>query len=173
MLIRAIDTAEVTDALQFGAYGILSKDSGNRRNEMVHGGERLHATQVLRYHRSGDADSPQIVAGQIHGGIAQGVAQALWEEAVHDEDGNLVTGSMVNYLVPSAAELPSYELGATSTPSPSNPLGAKGVGETGTIASTAAVMNAVIDALVPFGVTDLDMPATPERVWRALEEAKT
>jgi carbon-monoxide dehydrogenase large subunit len=121
----------------------------------------------------GNVINPTVVAGQIHGGIAQGVAQALWEEAVYDEDGNLVTGSMVNYLVPSAAELPSYELGATSTPSPTNPLGAKGVGETGTIASTAAVMNAVIDALVPFGVTDLDMPATPERVWRALEEART
>jgi carbon-monoxide dehydrogenase large subunit len=121
----------------------------------------------------GTVINPTVVAGQIHGGIAQGVAQALWEEAVYDEDGNLVTGSMVNYLVPSAAELPSYELGEAVTPSPTNPLGVKGVGETGTIASTAAVMNAVIDALVHFGVTDLDMPATPERVWRALEEAKT
>jgi len=121
----------------------------------------------------GTVINPQVVEGQIHGGVAQGIAQALWEEAVYDEDGNLVTGSMVNYLVPSAAELPSYELGATTTPSPTNPLGVKGVGETGTIASTAAVMNAVIDALVPFGVTDLDMPATPERVWRALEEART
>jgi aerobic carbon-monoxide dehydrogenase large subunit len=117
--------------------------------------------------------NPTVVEGQIHGGVAQGVAQALWEEAVYDEDGNLVTGSMVNYLVPSAAELLSYELGRTETPSPTNPLGVKGVGETGTIASTAAVMNAVVDALVPFGVTDLDMPATPERVWRALEEART
>ena len=121
----------------------------------------------------GTVINPQVVEGQIHGGVAQGIAQALWEEAVYDEDGNLVTGSMVNYLVPSAAELPSYELGATTTPSPTNTLGVKGVGETGTIASTAAVMNAVIDALVPFGVTDLDMPATPERVWRALEEART
>ena len=97
----------------------------------------------------------------------------LHERIVYDEDGNLVTGSMLNYLVPSAAELPSYELGATATPSPTNPLGVKGVGETGTIASTAAVMNAVVDALAPFGVTDLDMPATPERVWRAIEEART
>ena len=121
----------------------------------------------------GTVINPRVVEGQIHGGVAQGIAQALWEEAVYDEDGNLVTGSMVNYLVPSAAELPSYELGATTTPSPTNTLGVKGVGETGTIASTAAVMNAVIDALVPFGVTDLDMPATPERVWRALEEART
>jgi carbon-monoxide dehydrogenase large subunit len=121
----------------------------------------------------GTVINPMVVEGQIHGGVAQGVAQALWEEAVYDEDGNLVTGSMVNYAVPSAAELPSYELGRTETPSPTNPLGVKGVGETGTIASTAAVMNAVVDALVPFGVTDLDMPATPERVWRAIEEART
>jgi carbon-monoxide dehydrogenase large subunit len=117
--------------------------------------------------------NPKVVEGQIHGGVAQGIAQALWEEAVYDEDGNLVTGSMMNYLVPSAAELPSYELGRTETPSPTNPLGVKGVGETGTIASTAAVMNAVVDALVPFGVTDLDMPATPERVWRAIEAARS
>src|SRR5712691_7002808 len=121
----------------------------------------------------GTVINPKVVEGQIHGGVAQGIAQALWEEAVYDEDGNLVTGSMVNYMVPSAAELPSYELGRTETPSPTNPLGVKGVGETGTIASTAAVMNAVVDALVPFGVTDLDMPATPERVWRAIEAART
>ena len=119
----------------------------------------------------GNVINPLIVDGQVHGGITQGVAQALWEEAVYDEDGNLVTGSMLNYLVPSAAELPSYELDRTVTPSPSNPLGVKGVGETGTIASTPAVVNAVIDALSHFGVTDIDMPTTPERVWRALEEA--
>jgi carbon-monoxide dehydrogenase large subunit len=118
----------------------------------------------------GKVINPNIVAGQIHGGVTQGVAQALFEEAVFDEDGNLVTGSMVNYLVPSAAEVPSFELGSTETPSTTNPLGVKGVGETGTIASTAAVMNAVVDALSPRGVTDIDMPATPERVWRAIEE---
>jgi aerobic carbon-monoxide dehydrogenase large subunit len=114
--------------------------------------------------------NPTVVAGQIHGGITQGVAQALFEEAVYDEDGNLITGSMVNYLVPSAAEVPFFELGSTETLSPTNPLGAKGVGETGTIASTAAVMNAVVDALSNRGVTNIDMPATPERVWRAIEE---
>jgi carbon-monoxide dehydrogenase large subunit len=118
----------------------------------------------------GKVINPNVVDGQIHGGVTQGVAQALWEEAVYDEDGNLVTGSMVNYLVPSAAELPSFELGRTETPSTTNPLGVKGVGETGTIASTAAVMNAVVDALATRGVTDIDMPATPERVWRALKE---
>jgi carbon-monoxide dehydrogenase large subunit len=116
----------------------------------------------------GNVINPMVVDGQVHGGIAQGVAQALWEEAVYDADGNLVTGSLTNYLVPSAAELPSYELDRTVTPSPTNPLGVKGVGETGTIASTPAVVNAIVDALSPHGVTDIDMPASPERVWRAI-----
>jgi carbon-monoxide dehydrogenase large subunit len=120
----------------------------------------------------GTVINPMIVDGQVHGGIVQGVAQALWEEAVYDEDGQLVTGSLLNYLVPSAAELPSFELDRTETPSPTNPLGVKGVGETGTIASTPAVVNAVLDALEPFGVTDIDMPTSPERVWRAIQEAK-
>ncbi|MGH3105143.1 MAG: xanthine dehydrogenase family protein molybdopterin-binding subunit, partial [Gaiellaceae bacterium] len=119
----------------------------------------------------GTVINPQIVDGQVHGGIAQGIAQALFEEAVYDEDGNLMNGSMVGYMVPSAAELPSFELARTETPSPTNPMGVKGVGETGTIASTPAVINAVIDALAPLGVTDIDMPATPERVWRAIQEA--
>ncbi len=121
----------------------------------------------------GNVINPMIVDGQVHGGITQGVAQALWEEAVYDENGNLLTGSLLNYLVPSAAELPSYELDRTVTPSPTNPLGVKGVGETGTIASTPAVINAVVDALSHLGVTDIDMPATPERVWRALQEARS
>jgi carbon-monoxide dehydrogenase large subunit len=121
----------------------------------------------------GKVINPAIVDGQVHGGIAQGVAQALFEEAVYDEDGNLVTGSMVEYVIPSAAELPSFELGRAETPSTTNPLGVKGVGETGTIASTAAVMNAVVDALSPYGITNLEMPATPERVWRAIAEAKS
>jgi carbon-monoxide dehydrogenase large subunit len=105
----------------------------------------------------------------VHGGVAQGIAQALYEEAVYDEGGNLATGSMVNYLVPSAAELPSFEVDRVAAPSPTNPMGIKGVGETGTIASTAAVMNAVVDALQPFGVADVEMPASPERVLRAIE----
>ncbi|HEX7255593.1 MAG TPA: xanthine dehydrogenase family protein molybdopterin-binding subunit [Gaiellaceae bacterium] len=119
----------------------------------------------------GTVINPTIVDGQIHGGITQGVAQALFEEAVYDDAGNLVTGSMVNYLVPSAAELPAFELDRTESPSPTNPLGVKGVGETGTIAAPAAVMNAVADALSPFGITDIEMPASPERVRRAIEEA--
>jgi len=117
----------------------------------------------------GTVVNPTIVDGQVQGGIAQGVAQALWEEAVYDDDGNLLTSNMLTYLVPSAAEFPRFELHRTETPSPTNPLGVKGVGETGAIASPAAVMNAVIDALAEDGITDIDMPATPERVWRALE----
>jgi aerobic carbon-monoxide dehydrogenase large subunit len=129
------------------------------------------AADLVRYVAVDDVGTvinPTIVDGQVHGGIAQGVAQALYEEAVYDEDGNLVTGSLVNYLVPSAAELPSFELDRIETPSPTNPLGVKGVGETGAIASPAAVMNAVVDALSTYGVADIQMPATPERVWRAI-----
>jgi carbon-monoxide dehydrogenase large subunit len=116
----------------------------------------------------GNQVNPLIVEGQVHGGIAQGVAQALWEEAVYDDDGNLRTATLADYLVPTAAELPSFDLGSTVTPSPSNALGVKGIGEAGTIASTPAVMNAVIDALRPFGVRDIDMPASPMRVWAAV-----
>jgi carbon-monoxide dehydrogenase large subunit len=101
------------------------------------------------------------------------VAQALYEEAIYDDDGNLLTSNMVTYLVPTAAEFPRWELHGTVTPSPTNPLGVKGVGETGAIASPAAVMNAVVDALAEDGITDIAMPATPERVWRALEEVRT
>jgi carbon-monoxide dehydrogenase large subunit len=129
------------------------------------------AADLVRYVAVDDVGTvinPAIVDGQVHGGIAQGIAQALFEEAVYDEDGNLITGSLVNYLVPSAAELPSFELDRTETPSPTNPLGVKGVGETGAIAAPAAVMNAVVDALAPYGVEDVAMPATPERVWRAI-----
>ncbi len=131
--------------------------------------------ELLRYvavDDCGNQVNPLIVEGQVHGGVIQGVAQALWEEAVYDDAGNLLTSTLVDYLVPSAAEVPSLELGHTTTPSPSNPLGVKGIGEAGTIASTPAVMNAIVDALQPFGITDIDMPATPERVWRALQHAQ-
>jgi len=120
----------------------------------------------------GTVINPQIVDGQVQGGITQGIAQALWEEAVYDEEGNLLTGSMVSYLVPSAAEAVDAEIDRVSAPSPTNPLGVKGVGETGTIASPAAVMNAVVDALAPFGITDIPMPAKPDRVWAAIQEAQ-
>jgi aerobic carbon-monoxide dehydrogenase large subunit len=126
------------------------------------------AIRILRYVAVDDCGTrinPMIVDGQLHGGIAQGIGQALFEEAVYDEAGQLRTGSLVDYLVPTAADLPSFELGATFTPSPVNPLGTKGIGEAGTIASTPAVINAIVDALEPFGVKDVAMPATPQKVW--------
>jgi carbon-monoxide dehydrogenase large subunit len=116
--------------------------------------------------------NPLIIEGQVHGGLAQGIAQALFEEAVYDDAGNLTTGTFVDYTPPSAADLPSFTTERTETPSTTNPLGVKGVGEAGTIASTPAVINAIVDALRPFGVNDIRMPATPERVWRAIRDAK-
>jgi aerobic carbon-monoxide dehydrogenase large subunit len=120
----------------------------------------------------GNVVNPLIVDGQLHGGIAQGIAQALFEEAVYDADGNLVTTTLADYLVPSAADLPTFVTDRTQTPATSNPLGVKGVGEAGTIASTPAVVDAVIDALRPLGVTDVEMPCTSQRVWRAINQAK-
>jgi carbon-monoxide dehydrogenase large subunit len=116
--------------------------------------------------------NPMIVEGQIHGGIAQGVGQALWEGAVYDDQGQLLTGSMMDYAVPKAEFFPKFELAMTETPTSVNPLGVKGIGETGTIASTPAVYNAVADALAPLGVKTINMPLTPERVWRAIREAR-
>ncbi|MEW6637822.1 MAG: molybdopterin cofactor-binding domain-containing protein, partial [Actinomycetota bacterium] len=120
----------------------------------------------------GPVINPTIVDGQVHGGLAQGIAQALYEEAVYDEDGNLVTGSMVDYLIPGAPELPHYTLDRTVTPSPSNALGVKGVGEAGTIGSPPAVINAVVDALSPYGIRHIDMPASPWKVWQAIQDAR-
>ena len=116
--------------------------------------------------------NPVIVEGQVHGGVVQGVGQALWEEAVYDEGGQLVTGSMLDYALPRADLLPDIEVLSTVTPSPHHPLGVKGIGEAGTIASTAAVYNAVLDALRPLGVSSVRMPLTPERVWQAIRDAE-
>jgi len=116
----------------------------------------------------GKVVNPLIVEGQVHGGIAQGIAQALYEEAVYDDAGNLLTTTLADYLVPSAADLPSYVTSRTESPG-DNRLGVKGVGEAGTIASTPAVVNAIVDALRPFGIADITMPCTPERVWRAIQ----
>jgi carbon-monoxide dehydrogenase large subunit len=116
----------------------------------------------------GKVINPMIVEGQVHGGVAQGIAQALYEGAEYDAEGNLVTGTLVDYLVPSAADLPSFTTDRNETPSTTNPLGVKGVGEAGTIASTPAVVNAIVDALRQYGVDDVLMPCTPERVWRAI-----
>lgn len=129
------------------------------------------STRIVRYVAVDDCGTrinPMVVDGQLHGGIAQGIGQALFEEAVYDETGQLRTGSLVDYLVPTASDLPSFELSATITPSPVNPLGTKGIGEAGTIASTPAVINAIVDALEPFGVKDVAMPATPQKVWQLM-----
>jgi carbon-monoxide dehydrogenase large subunit len=120
----------------------------------------------------GPVINPTIVDGQLHGGLAQGIAQALYEGVVYDENGILTTASMVDYMIPGAPELPHYTLERTVTPSPSNPLGVKGVGEAGTIGSTPAVINSIIDALQPFGVKHIDMPASPMRVWKAIQNAQ-
>jgi carbon-monoxide dehydrogenase large subunit len=120
----------------------------------------------------GKVVNPLIVEGQVHGGIAQGIAQALYEEAVYDDAGNLLTTTMADYLLPSAADLPHFATDRTETPATTNALGVKGVGEAGTIASTPAVVNAIVDALRPLGVRDITMPCSPEHVWRAIRSAR-
>ena len=131
--------------------------------------------KILRYVAVDDAGriiNPLIAEGQVHGGIAQGVGQALLEGAVYDENAQLLSASMLDYALPRADDLPSFEIDHTVTPCPHNPLGVKGIGETGTIAATAAVVNAVMDALAPFGIRHIDMPLTPEKIWRAIREAR-
>jgi carbon-monoxide dehydrogenase large subunit len=120
----------------------------------------------------GNIINPMIVDGQVHGGIAQGIAQALYEEVVYDDSGQLRTGTLIDYLVPTANEFPVFELDHTVTPTPANELGVKGIGEAGTIAASAAVINAVCDALSPLGIKHVDMPATPDRLWKMIKEAK-
>jgi carbon-monoxide dehydrogenase large subunit len=119
----------------------------------------------------GTVVNPMIVDGQVHGGLAQGIAQALYEEAVYDDAGNLITATLADYLIPSASDLPSYVTDRTESRA-ANRLGVKGVGEAGTIASTPAVVNAIVDALRPLGIADVAMPCTPERVWRAIQDAR-
>ena len=119
----------------------------------------------------GNVINPMIVDGQLHGGIAQGVAQALWEGAEYAGNGQLLTGSLMDYAVPRADQLPMFEIDRTVTPSPVNPLGIKGAGEAGAIASPVAVVNSVMDALSPFGITHIDMPLTPAKVWQAVHDA--
>ena len=128
-------------------------------------------TRYVALDDCGPQINPVIVEGQIHGGVVQGIGQALWEEAIYDEGGQLVTGSMLDYALPRADGLPEIEVLSTVTPSPHHPLGVKGIGEAGTIASTVAVYNAVMDALRPLGVKAISMPFTPERVWRAIQDA--
>jgi len=137
--------------------------------------EETGRTELVRYVAVDDVGNkinPMIVDGQLHGGIVQGVGQALWEGAIYGEDGQLQSGTMLDYALPRASWLPMLELDETVTPSPVNPLGVKGVGEAGAIASTAAVANAVVDALSPLGIRHLDMPYTAQTVWRAIQSAK-
>jgi carbon-monoxide dehydrogenase large subunit len=132
-------------------------------------------TKLLKYVAVDDVGrviNPMIVDGMVHGGIAQGVGQALWEHGVYSDDGQLLAATMMDYALPKADQLPSYETERTVTPSPVNPLGIKGAGETGTIAATPTVANAVIDALAPFGIAHIDMPLTPDKIWKAVKAAR-
>jgi carbon-monoxide dehydrogenase large subunit len=147
----------------FGAHvAVVDVDTETGRVELVRHIAVDDAGRIL---------NPLLADGQRHGGIAQGAAQALLEEVRYDEDGNPVTSNLADYAAISATELPSFELVAMETPTDVNPLGVKGIGESGTIGSTPAVQSAVIDALAHLGVRHLDMPASPERVWRAVQEA--
>ena len=133
------------------------------------------AVELVRYSACDDCGrqiNPMIVEGQLHGGIAQGIGQALYEGAVYDDNGQLLSGSMMEYHVPTAEDVPAFKLDHTVTLTKTNPLGVKGVGEAGTIGSTPAVVNAVIDALSPLGIKHLDMPLTPEKIWRATLKSK-
>ena len=121
---------------------------------------------------AGKIINPLVAEGQVHGGLAAGIAQALFEEVLYDEDGNPASSNLVSYCMPAAPELPFYELVEMETPTPVNALGAKGIGESATIGATPAVLAAVLDALAPLGVRDIEMPANGERVWRAIQEAQ-
>ena len=131
-------------------------------------------TEIRRYvavNDFGTIVNPTLVAGQVHGGTAQGIGQALCEDTIYDGDGQLLTGSFMDYCLPRADDLPSFSLVLNEVPSPAHPLGVKGCGESGTIVGPAAVMNAALDALAAVGVTDIDMPLTPQRVWHAMRAA--
>ena len=129
-------------------------------------------TKYIAVDDCGNIINPLLVEGQVHGGLVQGIAQALHEEVVYDENGQLLTGSLMDYAVPRAHDFPEFELDRTVTPSPVNPLGVKGVGEAGTIGSTPAVVNAIVDALAPLGITNIDMPVRSEKVWKILKGAE-
>jgi carbon-monoxide dehydrogenase large subunit len=120
----------------------------------------------------GNVISPMIVDGQIHGGLVQGIAQAMFEEAIYDKDGNCLTTTLLDYPLPTAGDVPSFDLHRTVTPSNVNPLGVKGIGEAGTIGSAQTVVNAAVDALYDLGVRHIDMPLRPRRVWQAIQNAQ-
>jgi aerobic carbon-monoxide dehydrogenase large subunit len=133
---------------------------------------RVEIKKYVAVDDCGKVINPLLVDGQVQGGIVQGLGQALFEEVVYDEHGQLLTGSLMDYAVPRAADLPRLNLARTETPTPVNPLGVKGIGEAGTIGSTPAIVNAVVDALAPFGVTHIDMPLTPQKIWSLCQAAK-
>jgi aerobic carbon-monoxide dehydrogenase large subunit len=148
----------------FGAHAcVVDVDSETGRVDVV---------RYVAVDDCGPAINPMLIDGQVHGGITHGLGQALFERVYYDDDGQLITGTFVNYALPSAAELPSFETDRTETPSPVNSLGVKGVGEAGTIASSPAVTNAVIDALRPLGVDYINMPLSPMRVWEAINQGQ-
>jgi carbon-monoxide dehydrogenase large subunit len=131
--------------------------------------------KILKYFTvddCGNVVSPMIVAGQVHGGVVQGIGQAMFEEAIYDPDGNLLTGSLLDYPIPTAVDVPMFTLNKTVTPTTTNSLGAKGIGEAGTIGSAHTIVNAVVDALSPLGVRHIEMPLRPRRVWAAIQEAR-
>jgi carbon-monoxide dehydrogenase large subunit len=131
--------------------------------------------EILKYFTvddCGNVVNPMIVAGQIHGGVVQGIGQAMFEEAIYDADGNMLTGSLLDYPIPTASDVPFFSLNKTVTPTTCNTLGAKGIGEAGTIGSAQTIVNAVVDALAPLGVKHIDMPLRPKRVWAAIQEAR-
>jgi carbon-monoxide dehydrogenase large subunit len=154
----------VSNTFPFGAHVCvveIDKDSG-----------KADVRRYVAVDDVGNVINPMIVDGQLHGGIAQGLAQAVLETAVYDDNGQLLSGTMMDYAIPKASSFPNYELDRTVTPCPFNPMGLKGVGEAGTIASTPAIMNAIIDALSPLGVEHFDMPASPQRLWQFVHEQK-
>ncbi len=163
-LASELDFNQGEATFPFGAHlAVVEVDTETGRVELV---------RHIAVDDCGRILNPLLVRGQQHGGIAQGVAQALYEGVAYDEDGNPLTANLMDYAMPSAAELPSYEASNTQTPTPLNPLGAKGIGESGTIGSTPAVQNAVIDALSHLGIRHLDMPLGSMRVWQAIQDAK-
>lgn len=163
-LVAAVDAQQKGGTFPFGAHvAVVEVDVDTGRVELVRHVAVDDCGRIL---------NPLIVTGQQHGGIAQGAAQALWEQILYDDDGNPLTSTLADYAMPTAAELPSFEASNMETPTPLNPLGAKGIGESGTVGSTPAIQNAVIDALSHLGVRHIDLPCTSERVWQAIEHAR-
>jgi carbon-monoxide dehydrogenase large subunit len=158
------DWARVGPTFPFGAHiAVVEVDTDTGKTTLV---------RHVAIDDCGTVINPLLATGQVHGGIAQGAAQALFEHVRYDDDGYLLTGTLLDYTMPSAVELPLFDTDRTVTPTPLNPLGAKGIGESGTIGATPAVHNAVIDALAHLGVRHLDMPCTPEKVWRAIHDGQ-